>query len=165
MLPLWAELGLGNFGAVVPKRFQQAFRLLRGSERMGDLISELEASRALLHRLRQELPPPLDAHCLHAGLADRVLTLVTDSSAWGSRLRFFAPELVKSLRQQYGPIESTRVRVQPPFARRVVADGNVPEATMSTDTVRLLRDAADGLGETDLGRALRRLADAGAARR
>jgi hypothetical protein len=36
---------------------------------------------------------------------------------------------------------------------------------MSPGTVQLLRNAADGLGDTDLGRALRRLAAAGAERR
>jgi hypothetical protein len=143
---------------------QHAIRLLGGSERLGALLGEVAASRALLLRLRRELPPPLSEHCLHAGLADRVLTLVADSSAWGSRLRFFAPELVKSLQEDYGPIESTRIRIQPPV-RPGSSDPRASPASMSPGTVQLLRDAADGLGDTDLGRALRRLAAAGAERR
>jgi hypothetical protein len=146
------------------RRFKQASRLLGASERTAALMRVIEDNRKLLRLVRKRLPPPLDAHCLHAALEDGTLTLVTDSSVWGSRLRFFAPELSGSLSPAVGPIESTRIRVQPesgPHGEPVRAGSGL---RMSQETARLLREAAAAYGDSDLGRALRRLADVGAAR-
>jgi hypothetical protein len=134
---------------------------LRASDSAAALLAAIDGNRTLLQAVREALPPPLDAHCLFAGIADGTLTLVTDAPAWSSRLRFFAPELLSSLQCNHGPIETTRIRVQPTCAPRAPRERDGSDYRLSERTVRLLRDTAEGLGETDLARALRRLADAG----
>jgi hypothetical protein len=131
---------------------------------MAELLHVIESNRRLLGKVRDGLPPPLDQHCLHASMEDGVLTLVADSAVWGSRLRFFAPELTKTLRDSAGRIASTRIRIQPVASPHGNLHGPTRSLRMSKDTVKLLMDTAEGLGDTRLSRALRRLAETGAAR-
>jgi hypothetical protein len=124
----------------------------------------IDQQRQVLRAVRDKLTPPLDNHCLHASLDEGKLTLVTDSPAWASRLRFFAPDLIGALGLGFGRIEECRIRVQPPRSMGQGGQGlggemNAPR--LSPATARLLLDAADAQGETDLGRALRRLAVSG----
>lgn len=146
------------------KQIQHASRYLGASDSVAALLTAIEQNRKLLKAVRSKLPPPLDAHCLHAGLNEGVLTLITDSPVWGSRLRFFGPELTRKLEERYGRVETCRIRVQPLCARPLPEDGGRAARRLSAGTVKLLLDAADGLGDTDLALALRRLASAGAAR-
>jgi hypothetical protein len=151
------------------KRIQHASRFLRGSKGVSSLLDSVEQSRALLQKTRDALPSPLDAHCLHAGIEEGVLTLVTDSPAWGSKLRFFAPELILTLSEELGAVERCKVRVQPGSVAKKPLEREAGAARLSENTVKLLLETADrlgerGMGETDLTLALRRLAKAGAAR-
>jgi hypothetical protein len=147
----------------VSRRFQQASRLLHSSGRVAELLDTIESNRLLLRKVRERLPAPLDDRCLHAALEEGVLTLVTDSAVWGSRLRFFAPELIKALGNGLGRIESTRVRIQPGASPHRRDHCGTRPLKMSRETVKLLTDTAEGLGDTQLSRALRRLAETGAA--
>jgi hypothetical protein len=146
----------------VPKKIRHACRFLAGNEKIAAYLGVIERNARLLSEAKQALPPPLNAHCLHAALTARVLTLTTDSPAWSSRLRFFAPELTRSLAPQYGTIASCRVRIQPP------AVASCPEAApkhrLSAETKQHLLDAAAGIEDSDLAAALRRLAKVGSKR-
>jgi hypothetical protein len=134
------------------------------SGRIAEFLQAVERRQHLLAEVRSLLPAPLDTHCTYAGLEAGVLTLVTDSPAWGSRLRFFAPELIRGLTPRHGPVASCRVRIQPASANRELDSEHAPRR-LSEATVRNLLEAADGLGDSNLGRALRRLARSGAARK
>lgn len=145
------------------KRIRHASRFLQTSDRTAAFLAVIERNRRLLQAVRDKLPSPLDAHCLHASLEGGLLTLVTDSPVWGSRLRFFAPELMQIAIAKQGPIEKCRVRVHPPHTPSPDEGRSGQVNRLSGATVKLLLDAADGLGETELASALRRLAKAGAA--
>jgi len=145
------------------KRIQQACSFLRTNDGTAAFLAVIERNRMLLAAIRDKLPPPLDAHCLHASLEGGTLTLVTDSPVWGSRLRFFSPELMQISVAKQGSIEKCRVRVNPPHTPRPNDGQRELINRLSGQTVKLLLDTADGLGETELAGALRRLAKAGAA--
>jgi len=147
------------------KPIQHASRFLRASDKTAAFLSVIERNRRLLQAVRSKLPSPLDTHCLHASLESGVLTLVTDSPVWGSRLRFFAPELMQISIAKQGPVEKCRVRIQPPHAPRENGEQKRHVNKLSEETVKLLFEAADGLGETELANALRRLAKIGAEQR
>ena len=143
----------------MPKHFQHACRFLQHDRKIADCLAAIEHHTRLLHEIRAVLPPPLDEHCLHAVLDAGVLTLLTDSPVWSSRLRFFAPELEHHLTPHHGPIATCRIRVRPPASiPSPKTSGNRLPAT----TVRHLMDAAAGIEDTRLAAALRRLAKAGA---
>jgi hypothetical protein len=145
----------------VPKQIRHACRFLRSNERIAGYLAAVERNAKLLLDVRRALPPPLDERCLHAALDAGVLTLVTDSPVWSSRLRFFAPELQRGLARHYGPIATCRIRVQPRTVKPPSGPGANPRHKLSPRTAQHLMEAAAGIEDTELAAALRRLAKAG----
>lgn len=143
----------------MPKKIRHACRFLAGNEKIAAYLDMIERNACLLSKTKQALPPPLNAHCLHATLTAGVLTLTTDSPVWSSRLRFFAPELTRNLAPQYGTIASYRVRIRPPAVGS--CSEAAPKHRLSAATKQHLLDAAAGIEDADLAVALRRLARAG----
>jgi hypothetical protein len=137
-----------------------ASRFLEHSGPLAPLLAEIARADALLRAVHRCLPPPLDSHCLHATLHEGTLTLVTESPAWASRLRFFAPEISHALGGDYGRISACRVRVRPQV---VAAEHREGAPTLSQATVDHLLQAAAGAQDGAIAQALRRLALAGAA--
>lgn len=125
------------------------------------ILSAVERQRLLLAAVKARLAPPLDQHCLYADLENGRLTLVTDSPVWGSQLRFLAPELLDSLRETHGAIKECRVRVQPTSLPTMPSGQTHRAIGMSPAAARLLLAAAEAQAGTELGLALRRLAEAG----
>jgi len=145
------------------KRIPHASIHLRNCEKIAAVLGVIERNRHLLHAVRTALPAPLDSHCLHASLDAGRLTLDTDSPAWGTRLRFFGPEVLKALAVEYGEIGTYRVRARPALAQGPAEARASPVRRLAPETVASLLQAADNLGDEDLSEALRRLARAGAA--
>lgn len=125
------------------------------------ILGAVERQRLLLAVVQARLPPPLDQHCRYADLEDGRLTLVTDSPVWGARLRFLAPELLTGLRETHGMIKECRVRVQPTSLPTKLPTQTHRAIGMPPAAVRLLLAAAETQAGTELGLALRRLAEAG----
>ena len=146
------------------KGIEHASRYLRENDAIAALLDAVAHQRELLTAVRARLPEPLDAHCLHASVDGPVLILITDSPAWGSRLRFFAPELQTSLAPSHGPIKSCRVRIQPQRVSRHTEEKPQRRARLSARTRRHLTAAADGVEDPVIADALRRLAAAGEGR-
>lgn len=143
------------------ERFQQAYRFLRHSEEISDLLSAIERNTRLLRAVRLALPPPLDDHCHHASCKDGVLTLLTDSPVWSSRLRFFAPEIAQALAPRYGPISTWRFCVRPEASTPDWAAGDARAPRLSPQTARHLMETAGAIKDAGLAGALYRLAQAG----
>lgn len=147
---------------MVLKPLRHALRCLSDSETRGALLALIDQQRQLLQAIRARLLPPLDAHCLFATLEEGQLTLITDSPAWASRLRFQVPELMADLGSLEGEIAACRVRIQPQTVARRGPEVERQRARISPATASLIRQAGEVQGDTELGRALRRLAQAGA---
>jgi hypothetical protein len=143
---------------VVPRCFQQVSRFLRPDETTAVSLAAVQRNGRLLREIRDVIGSPLDEHCLHASLDGRVMTLVTDSPVWSSRLRFFAPEIELGLDPRYGPISAWRIRVRPSAGERRTG----PRHTLSSAAVQHLTEAAAEIADARLGAALRRLAKTGA---
>ncbi len=142
----------------VPKRFQHACRFLRQNEKTAGCFAAIEGHTQLLREIQAVLPPPLDEHCLYASLDTGVLTLLTDSPVWSSRLRFFTPELEHHLTPRHGPIVTCRIRVRPGAS---ISSSKASNNKLSATTVQHLMDAAAGTEDARLAAALRRLAKTG----
>jgi len=139
--------------------FRQAYRLLRRSEQIADVLAAIERNARLLRAVRDALPPPLDTHCHHASCEAGVMTLITDSPVWSTRLRFFAPELARTLASRYGPISTWRFHVRPE-ASPLPRGAHPPH--LSARSARHLIEAAGAIQDSRLALALYRLAQAGA---
>jgi len=143
----------------MPSSIRHACRFLAGNEEIAAYLDVIERNAKLLRDARQSLPPPINERCLHASLDAGILTLITDSPVWSSRLRFFAPELERSLRQSYGPITSCRIRVHPKAV--TPAPRKARRNKLSSRTANHLIEAAAGIEDPELAAALCRLAKAG----
>lgn len=71
-----------------------------------------EADRTLMS-LKRMLPSDLAAEVWGAVLRDRRLTILVRSAAWGTRLRYAAPEAAKALAAELGAtIDEVKVKVR-----------------------------------------------------
>lgn len=139
-LPLAALLTQENRG--LPRLLQQAQRL-----------------QELTQTLVEALPPSVGEHCRVGNVASDTLTLVTDSPAWSTRLRFYTPAILAHFRQRHGlDLRSVRVRVRPPETPREASHPVSRRITLSPHSAEIIKQTALGISDPDLKRALLRLA-------
>ena len=145
----------------MPKPIRHACRFLAGNDKIAAYLNMIERNAKLLRDVRRSLPAPLDEHCLHASLDAGILTLVTDSPVWSSRLRFFAPELERSLSSDSSLVASCHIRIQPQAASPSPPSRRKPGYKLSRKTANHLIEAAEGIEDAELAATLRRLARVG----
>jgi hypothetical protein len=134
---------------------------LRSGNLVSNLVGAIRRDADLLTAVRRALPTPLDRHCLHAAVDDGMLVLTTDSPTWASRLRFAAPDLLKTLAGTVCSVGGTRIRVQPSSAPGAAGQGAQRGARLSPTAAGHLLEAARATEDPELAEALRRLASAG----
>lgn len=117
------------------------------------LITEIARQTFLLHHLKQVLPSPMRPHLVAVRLRDRVLVLYADSSAWMTRIRFQAPQLVKHVPPQFGKPLQTKLRI----ATSATSQSQRRERLLSPAATRTLLEAASGTPDQDLKAAVERL--------
>jgi hypothetical protein len=109
----------------------------------------------LLERLRGLLAPEARAHCIQVHVSDGELTIIVDSTAWATRLRYQAPDLAQSLADT--GITQIRLRARPRAQEQ--RSGPAPRHTKLTPAVvNHLMEAADGTADAGLAELFRRLA-------
>lgn len=117
---------------------------------LAGLRQEAERLRQQEKALMQVLPQALQGHCRLARVSRDAVVLVTDSSAWGSQLRFLGPTLCEALKESLGyRPQRLRVRVaspppaQPEATPRRLSEqaGNHLEAAARSQTDPALKEA------------------------
>lgn len=107
--------------------------------------------------VRACLPPPLNEHCQVANCSNTELTLAARTPAWSTRLRYYAPEILKLLRNQIDnaprkvkiviiPPEKKAARVRPRSAQKP-----------SPQSAALLQETAQHIQHPELQASLLRL--------
>lgn len=109
--------------------------------------------------LRPILSKPLADHCQTAAFSNGILTLHTDSSAWAARLRFMSADILKACQTDpaLNAIKTIRVRVRPPVYDNPNNRPVSGKASLSPQTVQLLRNTAESIQDAGLRAALLRL--------
>lgn len=104
------------------------------------------------------LASPLDQHCRIANLEHGILTLHSDGPGWTTRLRFEAPRLLRTLRQEpeFSGLSEIRIRQTPPLAAPPQPSRHV--SRLSAATGEHLRAVAEATRIPALREALLRLA-------
>ena len=83
-----------------------------------------DAERALA-ALRRVLPPEIAREVWSAALRGTTLTAFVRTAAWGTRLRYVAPQLMSALAEELGaPVEEIKVKVRADLRR-----GQTPSRT------------------------------------
>jgi hypothetical protein len=124
---------------------------------LGQLLAQharLAQSSQIFHAY---LPPHLRDHAILVRMDQDGWEVQTDSAGWATRLRYALPSIRQGLSQHLGiPLPKPRIRIvpdaRPPTPRR-------PPLTLTERNARLLKTAAQDLGDTRLSAALRRLAE------
>lgn len=129
----------------------------------GSHLAGTLAHAANLQRLQplvyQALPADLAAHCRPGNLRGNTLIIHADSPAWAAKMRFHAPQLIRSLQRANGlsGLERCEVRVLPASA---APPSSKPTASaISAASREQLRSVAKDLRDPRLKEAFERLAD------
>ena len=123
---------------------------------MGRADELLKIEQVILDYLPEDVRP----HCRLGTVRGTTLILQTESSVWATRIRFQEPMLLKQLNQdrRFAQLKKIQTQVRP-TAKRV----KPPQAAkpLSADSAAHVEAMAEGLGDDELGLALRRLAERG----
>ncbi|MGD8588212.1 MAG: DciA family protein [Chromatiales bacterium] len=136
---------------------QKLTNLLFSKRRLNYLQNQLTLQEKLLQQVHACLPSPLDQHCLGAIPHGKTLILLAESSAWASRLRYLAGEILKQLKHREIRFERIQVRVS--IERRLVQPKRPSRRALplSRENAQLLRCLAESLDDAQLSSALQRL--------
>lgn len=87
--------------------------LCQGKTTVGQLIQTATAMAAFNKQLTAWLEPELVPHCLISHIENGIVNLVTDASAWATRLRFASPQLLSKIRAEpkWSGIKSIKIRI------------------------------------------------------
>lgn len=109
--------------------------------------------------LGELLGTELATHCQLANIRNNTLILATDSSAWATRIRYMAPQLIQKLKgnKQLSGIDTVHVIITQPASPR---DTSLPvrRASMSESASECISQCAEGISDPQLSSALRHLA-------
>ena len=133
-----------------------------GVSELSQLIARAGRLERLRRRLKGQMPSGLAEHCQLANIRGDTAVVSCDSSAWGARLRYLEPQLLKTMNQAEGlAIRRLRVKVRPATAPRAEAPppGHMPR--LNETNADLLEATARGVDDPALSEALRRLARRG----
>lgn len=145
------------------KSKKRSSRLRKVLNTTSDQLAGTLAHAASLQRLQplvlQALPADLAAHCQPGNLRGNTLIIHADSPAWAAKMRFHAPQLIRSLQRANGlsGLKRCEVRVMPASAPQT-SNRPVP-STISAQSREQLRAVAKGFNDPRLKKAFERLAD------
>jgi len=131
-------------------------QILKGESTFDDLLQRHRREAALQDRVHLALPPALAKHVAVIDARSAELELGAASGAAAGLLRQRAPELLVALAREGFEFTGIRVRVQARLARESVQ--NSPKKQLDNASATTLSRLALEIGESPLGRALRRLA-------
>ena len=112
----------------------------------------------ILHDILQDKGnPELAKHVNFANLRDDTAVITTDTPAWLTQLRYQAPVILTHLKQQPGlqGLCKIQFKIQPPSQNPILKPAR--RATLSAHSAAILKSAANGIEDTELSDALRRL--------
>lgn len=123
------------------------------------LVTQTNELKRLTRLLQAELNPSLAPHCHVARLTPPQLTIVVDSPAWSTRLRFQSPALLRQLarkHQIFQGVTHIEIKIYPARLQRR-APPSAPRH-ISPDAATVITDMANSVDDPGLKQALLRLA-------
>ncbi|MBK1672558.1 hypothetical protein CKO35_04440 [Ectothiorhodospira shaposhnikovii] len=123
------------------------------------LLTRARMLENLTWSVRNLLPPGPREHCWVSGMEDGALTLVTDSGAWATQLRYLKREILKQIQAHHGlHPRSIQIRVCPALSDARKENRPRQANALSNRARESLLSAANTVEDTELRQALRRLA-------
>jgi hypothetical protein len=139
------------------KKFLPLKNHLQNSVEFATIRAKLQQNRAILQHIQQILPTPLDEHCVGLAIRPDQLVLYADSSAWASRLRYFARELEYKLEKKDLFFKKITIKVAIENRRTIKKSKNMRAKLLSAKNSDQLQKVAENTSDLDLRAALMRL--------
>lgn len=123
------------------------------------LVTQTNELKRLTRLLQAELNPSLAPHCQVARLKPPHLTIVVDSPAWSTRLRFQSTGLLRQLAKKhhiFHGVTDIEIKIYPARLQRRIP----PSVTrhISPGAATVISDMANSIDDPELKQALLRLA-------
>lgn len=119
-------------------------------------LEQNRCKQTLVAEIRALLPGKLGAHCLDLKISNGRLTLFLDSTAWLTRARFLAGEILTSLKSYH--VDAVGFQIRLPERESPDQDAAGRRVRLSETAAKHLLEAADHQRDPRLSEALRRLA-------
>lgn len=96
-----------------PRSIKQIFHSREGG--LADLLAGASARIELTQRVTKYLPIAMHDHCWVTAINNSEMTIVTDSPAWASKLRYLSRDLISKLKHEPSlpPIRFINIKVSP----------------------------------------------------
>lgn len=130
------------------------------SDELATLITRTKQLKRFTSQLRRHLDAELAPHCYIGNLEKSSLTIMVDSAAWATKLRFVAPTLIAPLRQEspvFSEIKQIMVKVLTPTPESEVSI-HTQGPQMNEENARGIESLADDIDDPALQQALHKLA-------
>jgi len=133
--------------------------LAEANDNLAILVTRTRQLSQLTHILRTLLEPNLAPHCYIGNIEKDRLTLLVDSAAWASKLRFCAQTLLAQINDAhpgFSHIQRIRIKILNQPAKTVEPEYQKPK--MNKANAKGLTTLANSVDDPDLQAALARLA-------
>lgn len=132
-----------------------------GDHSLRTIVRQSHRLQALDQLIQSCLPDNLGEHCQAAHITATTLTLIIDSAAWLTRLRYLKPQLLEQLRQhpQCVYLREINFKIHPTKILEQPENPEPKRIELSLGAKELLRSTADGLNHPLLKKSLLKLAD------
>ncbi len=136
------------------------YKFLLGKKgEVAQLVTQGRHLQRLTRLLQNELDPALAPHCYIGALTPPQLTIVVDSPAWSTRLRFQSASLIRQINKKYKEFQGVNhieIKIYPARVQRR-APPPVPRL-ISPSAAKGITQMANSLDNPNLKQALLRLA-------
>jgi hypothetical protein len=123
-----------------------------------DLVARCQTIRRLTAELWEILPAEFQTHAVVVGCNSGIMSILVDSPAWATRLRFIEAQILRRLRTGDPPCERLKILVRPGFSASRETPQGVHRAPLTRAAALALLDLAATADDPRLARALQRLA-------
>ena len=132
---------------------------LTGNSNLAAIIHHAEILRRVNQLFLQSLNDVEFAkHCQVMNWQQGRLTIMTDSAAWATRLRFLTPRLMQTLQVELKELKEINYRVRP-NETAVKVKNYWKKSVLSSQNVELLQGIVANVADTKLQNALRKLCE------
>ncbi len=122
-----------------------------------DLVARCQSIRRLTAELWAALPPEFKGHPVVVGCEAGTLSILVDSPAWATRLRFAEPQILRRFGGGDPPCRRLKIIVRPGESAPREAPQGDRRARLSRTSAQALRHLAETVDDPQLAQALRRL--------
>lgn len=146
---------------------RQFNELLGSNEQLNNLYTHAKDIYALNEKLQKHLTPSLSSHCSVANYSEETLTIIADTSAWASKLRYGVPDILNYAKRECGlsKLKSVRIKVSP--RHRKTAQSNlstmlpVRKASLSKKSADFIKSVATSIKDPALHKSILKISNHG----